>query len=98
MAVQANTLQRAKASGVGALSIGLGMSVLGSILHSADSVAAVAHIKWHKYLRAVYSRPPLFLAAFEAEARKGKQAISAEQTAGLAALVGLTVEERLDAV
>jgi len=76
MAVQSNTLQRAKASGVGGLSTTLGMSVMGSVLRGTEMVTGVVHIKWAKYLRNVYEEIPRFLEEFEAEAKKSKSTFS----------------------
>jgi len=100
MAVQKNTLQRAKAMGVGALSTVHGMSIMGSVLASNELVVGAVPVNWAKYLRSAYPEAPRFLAEFEAEARKAAPAKSAggEGSLGTSALASLSPEERVASV
>eukprot|EP00971_Amphidinium_carterae_P261475 5187411-Amphidinium_carterae.1 len=59
MATQANTLKRAKATGVGAITLAQGMTVMSSVLAGAQPLAGAAHIRWAKYLKMVHSVAPL---------------------------------------
>jgi thioesterase domain-containing protein/acyl carrier protein len=98
MAVQKGTVQRAKASGLGALTSAQGMSIVGSILAGGEPLVGAAHVRWPKFLRTVYaSGPPAFLHDLEVEARR---TAAASGTKGDAVdisltLAGLTPEERL---
>ncbi|CAJ1437568.1 unnamed protein product, partial [Effrenium voratum] len=103
MAVQANTLGRAKSMGVGALSNSQGLAVMSSILCSSNLVVGAVPVRWGKYLKSAYPQVPSFLKDFEAEAkREAAEARAARgETSGggaSAALAGLSGEERLQAV
>ncbi|CAE8615450.1 unnamed protein product [Polarella glacialis] len=109
MAVQANTLGRAKSMGVGALPTSVGLSIMGSLLAAGPSVPVVGAVpvRWGKYLRSAYLQPPSFLADFEVEAKKeaaeakGRGGVGPSGGGGGAmaeALAGLGPEERLAAV
>eukprot|EP00913_Durusdinium_trenchii_P002896 g2683.t1 len=91
MAVQANTLGRAKSMGVGAVTNSQGLAIMNSILSSSNLSA--------------YPQVPNFLKDFEAEAKKEAAEARAARGeresgggAGMAALAGLSPEERLEAV
>jgi len=98
MAVQANTLQRAKAMGVGALGTAHGMAVMGSVLASGDLVVGAAIVNWGKYLRSAYQETPRFLLDMEAEARKAAPAKADGGDGSSLTLAGLSAQERLEAV
>eukprot|EP00927_Polykrikos_kofoidii_P027406 TRINITY_DN24121_c0_g1_i1.p1 TRINITY_DN24121_c0_g1~~TRINITY_DN24121_c0_g1_i1.p1 ORF type:complete len:1726 (+),score=253.18 TRINITY_DN24121_c0_g1_i1:168-5180(+) len=102
MAVQKGTIQRTKASGLGALGPLQGRTILGSVLAGAESLVGAAHVHWSKFLRLVFSGGvPAFLSGIAAEARRteaasGKQeVVSDDKTAALAAL---SSDDRLVAV
>jgi len=97
MATGSNTLARGKAMGVGALSNALGMTIMGSILGSNDSVVGACHVRWGKYLKAAYPSTPSFLEVLEEEALKDAP-VKPQGEGTLANLVGLSVEDRLVAV
>lgn len=96
MAVEKNTLQRLKASGMGGLSNAQGMAILGSVLCGDAGLVGAAHIKWGKLLRAAYDETPRFLEEMEAEAKKA--APQDEGGAGGLALATLSPQERLVAI
>eukprot|EP00931_Biecheleriopsis_adriatica_P047752 TRINITY_DN27548_c0_g2_i1.p1 TRINITY_DN27548_c0_g2~~TRINITY_DN27548_c0_g2_i1.p1 ORF type:complete len:4734 (-),score=1179.49 TRINITY_DN27548_c0_g2_i1:215-14152(-) len=107
MAVQANTLGRAKSMGVGALTNAQGIAIMSSILSSSTMVVGAVPVRWGKYLKSAYVQTPTFLQDFEAEAKKEAaeaRAARGERSSGeggggvLGALAGLSAEERLSAV
>jgi len=98
MAVQKNTLQRAKAMGVGALSTVHGMSIMGSLIASSDCVVGAVPVKWSKYLRSAYQEVPPFLVDLEAEVKRDAPNKGAAGGEGQMSYAGLTAEERLQAV
>jgi len=101
MAVQANTLGRAKSMGVGALTNAQGLAIISSIFSSSHLLVGAVPVRWSKYLKSAYSQVPSFLKGFEAEAKKeaaeARSATGAENGA-LGALSALGGEERLAAV
>jgi len=99
MATQANTLKRAKATGVGAITLAQGMTVMSSVLAGAQPLAGAAHIRWAKYLKMVYQDVPKFLGDFEAEVRKNATAVAdTSGGSGGTNFAGMSVEQRLVAV
>ncbi|CAE7780071.1 ppsC, partial [Symbiodinium necroappetens] len=70
MAVQANTLGRAKSMGVGALTNAQGLAIMSSILSSSNLLVGAVPVRWGKYLKSAYPQVPSFLKDFEAEAKK----------------------------
>jgi len=103
MAVQKGTIQRAKATGLGALGVAQGMSVLGSVLAGNEPLVGAAHVRWPKFLRNVYSSaeaPPSFLDEMVVEARKARAAKGGGDGDGgegsMAAILALAPEERLE--
>jgi len=99
MAVQKNTLQRAKAMGVGALSTAHGMGIMASILVGPEVVVGAAPVRWNKYLRSAYLEVPHFLEDMHAEAKQSAHAATTEGSgAANSALAGLSPEERLDTI
>lgn len=97
MAVDKSTLQRAKASGLGALSSAQGMAIMGSVLLGADALVGAVNVRWPKFLRTVYDETPRFLEAMQAEARKA--GAGAEEGPGaMADLAGMTPEQRAAAI
>ncbi|CAK9057424.1 Mycoketide-CoA synthase (Polyketide synthase Pks12), partial [Durusdinium trenchii] len=105
MAVQANTLGRAKSMGVGAVTNSQGLAIMNSILSSSNLLVGAVPVRWGKYLKSAYPQVPNFLKDFEAEAKKEAAEARAARGeresgggAGMAALAGLSPEERLEAV
>jgi len=103
MAVQANTLGRAKSMGVGAVTNSQGLAIMNSILSSSNLLVGAVPVRWGKYLKSAYPQVPNFLKDFEAEAKKEAaeaRAARGEASGGgsLSALAGLSPEERLEAV
>jgi len=98
MAVQANTLGRAKAMGVGALTTAVGMAIMGSILGSTDRVVGAVPVRWAKHLRSTYPVTPKFLDDMEEEVRRAAPAAGEGGGGGTIALANLSAEERLEAV
>jgi len=100
MAVQKNTLQRAKAMGVGALGTVHGMSIMGTVLAGAERLVGAVPVNWVKYLRSAYQEVPRFLAEFEAEARRNMSAKAGGEggQVDISAFAGLSPEERVASV
>lgn len=103
MAVQKNTLARAKAMGVGALGNAQGLSIMASAIISPEPVVGAVPVRWGRYLRTAYVRPPKFLEDLEAEAKKEAQSSGPRAAAGGGgavggALAGLSAEERLASI
>jgi len=96
MAVQKGTVERARASGLGALSSAQGMCIMGSLLQGLECTAGAAHVKWPKFLRAIYDEPPRFLEGLAAEARRAAPGPEDEDAGALsaAALGAMAPEDR----
>jgi len=91
-------VQRAKASGLGALSNSQGMTIMGTVLLGNEPVVGAAHIRWTKFIRTVYGDAPPHLQALAAEAQRNEPDSKEEGDSALAALATLSKEERLSAV
>jgi len=94
MAVEKNTVQRAKASGLGALSSVQGMTIMASVLLGEGCLVGAAHVRWMKFIRSVYDKTPSFLEDMEAEARRA--APRADEGSGnlASSLTSMSKEER----
>lgn len=107
MAAVKGTVARAKAGGIGALSIAQGMTILASVLGTSakaprisESLVGAAHVRWRKFLRAAFDAgAPRFLDGLAAEAQRlAAAAGEASESSSSSMFAALPPEERALAV